>query len=117
MNSRSISYCNLRKSDLYRASQTINGQTSWISTSIVNQTAIWYIPEYKDWAIGYLKDIGGTKRQITSTENLNNTASEKWNISPTDISSKNWKYFNNGWKKPTEKWDIIVKCVDTSCPG
>merc|ERR1712062_534907 len=94
---------------IYRAYQTVNGKTSWISTSTVNQTAIWYIPEYKDWAIGYMKNIGGKIRQITSTSN-NETDS------PTEISSENWKYYNEGWKKPTQKWDIIVKCIDTVCP-
>ena len=106
-----------KESDLYRAHQTINGKTSWISAATENQTAIWYVPKYKDWAIGDVKHIGGFQRQITSTQNLNNQESKEWNLSPTDISSENWKYYDNGWKTPSEKWDIIVKCVDTVCPG
>ena len=107
----------LRKLSLYRPYLTINEKTSWISTSTENQTAIWYVPEYKDWAIGDVRKIGGKERLITSTENLNKEEAKKWNLSPTDISGENWKYYDNGWKKPIEKWDILVKCVDTVCPG
>ena len=107
----------MRKLSLYRPYLTINEKTSWISTSTENPTAIWYVPEYKDWAIGDVRKIGGKERLITSTENLNKEEAKKWNLSPTDISGENWKYYDNGWKKPTEKWDILVKCVDTVCPG
>ena len=52
------------KQGTYEESVTVNGKTSWIST--VNNTAIWYVPQFKEWAIGSALEIGTNWRGISS---------------------------------------------------
>ena len=44
------------KQGTYEESVTVNGKTSWISTG--NNMAIWYVPQFKEWAIGSALQIG-----------------------------------------------------------
>ena len=84
----------------YHFSSTVNGRPSWTSKS----RAIWYVPQYKDYRIGNLKDIGSTVGGITAFEN--NEVDD-----PQHIVS--WKYNkDNEWVSPNEKNDIIVECSD-----
>ena len=46
----------------YQLDQIVNGRSSWISVS----SAIWFIPEYNNWAIGNLGKIGTNWRSITA---------------------------------------------------
>ena len=48
----------------YQLDQIVNGRSSWISLS----SAIWFIPEYNQWAIGNLEKIGTKWRSITVTD-------------------------------------------------
>ena len=46
----------------YQLDQIVNGRSSWISVS----SAIWFIPDYNEWAIGKLGSIGTNWRSITA---------------------------------------------------
>ena len=46
----------------YQLSEEINGKPSWKSGT----EAIWYYPDFKEWAIGPLSDIGTSNRGISS---------------------------------------------------
>ena len=76
---------------IYGVYQTTNGRTSWKSGS----KAIWYIPDYDDWAIGELEDIGTTTREISAYD-------EQVDISPSDVPNDKWN----------KDGDIIVQCVN-----
>ena len=76
---------------IYAVHQETNGRTSWKSAS----KAIWYIPDYDDWAIGELEDIGTKTREI-------NSDGYQGDRSPSDVP-------NNEWSKDG---DIIVQCVN-----
>ena len=76
---------------IYGVYQTTNGRTSWKSAS----KAIWYIPDYDDWAIGELEDIGTETRYIYSY-------SGQGDRSPSDVPNDEWN----------EDGDIIVQCVN-----
>jgi len=84
------------ESGIYEKHQYINGKTSWISKT----NAIWYVPNYNSWAIGNLKDIGSTTREIASRSN---TANQK---SPYDVSNDDWFYVANGLyeAKKNQEW-------------
>ena len=47
---------------IYGVYQTSNGRTSWKSAS----KAIWYNPDYEDWAIGELEHIGTKIEELYS---------------------------------------------------
>ena len=49
---------------LYKKGGIVNGKRSWTTDS----QAIWFVPQYLDWAIGPLKDIGTNFRGITSID-------------------------------------------------
>ena len=84
---------------IYGVYQTTNGRTSWKSAS----KAIWYIPDYDDWAIGDLEDIGTKTREIKSN-------GDQSNRSPSEVPNNKWHYYKNGWKNVDG--EIIVKCVN-----
>ena len=85
----------------YQFSLTVNGRPSWTSKS----RAIWYVPQFKDYRIGHLKDIGATRGGITASEN--DEVADPQHI-------MYWKYHKDGdgWVSPTEESDIIVECID-----
>ena len=74
------------KQGTYQESVTVNGKTSWIST--VNNTAIWYVPQFKEWAIGAALQIGTNWRGISST------GASEWDC-PNLVPNSNWGYFND----------------------
>ena len=86
------------KQDTYQLSSIVNGRPSWISIS----QAIWYIPQFKNWAVGPLESLGTTNRGISSR--FYNEADDPKNI-------KYWDYYKSGsgWISP-EVNDIIIEC-------
>ena len=85
---------------IYGVYQTTNGKTSWKSTF----QAIWYVPDWKDWAIGKLENIGNETCGIWS----NNDEDYK---GPSDIPDNTWKYYNNG-KQNNGDGNIMVQCIN-----
>ena len=74
---------------IYAVHQETNGRTSWKSAS----KAIWYYPDWKEWFIGDLKDIGNKTYEIRSF-------GQSTDKSPSDVPNGYW----NGDD------DIIVQC-------
>jgi len=103
LGSEVIAYQNGRQG-LYQKYHKINGRASWISAS----RAIWYVPEFKDWAIGNLDNIGTKFRGIASR-------GDKESQSPLDIPDDHWMYFATKWKSPS-KSDVSIKCMDRKGP-
>ena len=94
-----------KKQGTFQLSSPVNGRLSWTSES----QAIWYVPFYKEWAIGNLDDIGERFRGITSQgkESLGNSET----YDPQDVLS--WLYWNGDeWLSPDEKNDIILQCIE-----
>ena len=87
------------KEGTYQLSSTVNGRPSWTTES----QAIWYVPEYKDWAIGSLENIGNTLSGISSVDD--NEVDD-----PQHMVS--WNYSNGDEWVVDEKNDIIVECID-----
>ena len=85
----------------YQSSSTVNGRPSWTSKS----QAMWYVPQFKDYRIGHLKDIGSTNGGIATSENDEL-------IDPQHAVS--WKYYkgDDGWVSSTKENEIIVECID-----
>ena len=79
-------------------SSNVNGRPSWISIS----QAIWYIPQFRNWAVGPLKSIGTTNRGISSR--FYNEADDPQNV-------KYWDYYKSGigWVS-TDVNDVIIEC-------
>ena len=85
----------------YKYIGNLNGRKYWSRSG--EKRAIWYVPEYKDWAIGnggiYL---GGEKRYITSVSDLETTCPNN--------ASNSWKYWDgNNW--------ISTNGVELNCEG
>ena len=76
---------------IYGVYQTTNGRTSWKSGS----KAIWNIPDYDDWAIGDLSNIGTKTYEIVSYGGQGDR-------SPSDVPNRKWN----------KDGDIIVQCVN-----
>ena len=76
---------------IYGVYQTTNGRTSWKSGS----KAIWFVPDWNDWAIGELKNIGTETLEIKSN-------GDQGDRSPSDVPNDEWN----------EDGDIIVQCVN-----
>ena len=86
------------KQGTFQLSSPVNGRPSWTSES----HAIWYIPIYKEWAIGNLDDIGEINGGIIS---------ERYSDVDDPRVILSWRY----WKgdelvSPDEKNDIIIEC-------
>ena len=93
-----------RREGIYEISNFVNGKPSWITDS----QAIWYVPKFKDWAIGYKSKIGTTRRGISSFGN-------QGNMDPDSVPNDQWKYFKkNHWSKPYSN-DINIRCSGKSC--
>lgn len=88
----------------YKYTGTKNGRAYWKKTD--NKRAIWYVSQYKDWAIGELKDLGTTRRSIA-------TMSDHQVECPyTNYNRAVWKYWNSGWKVCTN--NIKLECIDVN---
>ena len=84
----------------YEISGTINGRPSWIS----NDQAIWWLPQYSEWAIG--TELGSDIRGVTGVSSDNNDFA--W---PND-HKYTWKYWNGTAWTPAAN-DIKVQCKAT----
>merc|ERR1711935_734382 len=71
------------KSGTYQLSDFVNEKPSWILKS--NKTAIWYVPKWKEWIIGNLKDRGTTIGQLT-------TYSDQGEPDLFEVPAHNWYY-------------------------
>ena len=83
----------------YEISEIVNEKPSWASST----HAIWYIPDFNQWAIGNLDWIGNKSRSAFT--NL-----EEYQL--PDYYSNAWKYWNGNSFVPTNPNDIKVKCAD-----
>ena len=94
------------KQGTYEESATVNGKTSWISTD--NNMAIWYVPQFKEWAIGSALEIGTNWRGISST------GASEWDCPHLVPSSPEmglfWGYFNDAGWVTANFGDISVQC-------
>jgi len=90
------------KQGTYNISKTINDKPSWTSES----HAIWFIPQWNQWAIGPIDSLGTTRRGIRSSKD------SKDSKDPQNVVS--WDYRNmergrNGWWSADN--DILVECI------
>ena len=93
----------LRKHNDYQGTfekyQIVNGRRSWKTAT----SAIWFIPEFNNWAIGDLENIGTKTRVIASKTDFGDRM---------DDPSNKWDY----WSTKDEEWqtiqsgDIIIRC-------
>ena len=82
----------------FHLSSDVNGRESWTTSS----SAIWYLPEYKDWLIGNLDERGTRSRFITSRFVYDLEQ-------PYDVEY--WNYYQfGGWVTNGSATDVIVKC-------
>ena len=86
---------------IFQPSKPVNGRPSWTSAS----QAIWYIPEFGQWGIGNLGNIGTKFRGIKSID-----VDEL--VEPQNIMD--WQYYNvvTKWNIPDDKNDIIIECIN-----
>ena len=84
----------------YQQKGTINGRPYWVNPT--NDEAIWYYPQYKDWAIGPLSNLGTNWRSITSVGALEANC--------PDDDRADWKYWDGSWKKTKYTSDVQVEC-------
>ena len=86
---------------IYEISPSINDKPTWTSAS----DAIWYLPQYQDWAIGPKASIGKDWAGIFSQGNHGGS-------DPNSVPSNWWTYWNgNAWTY--QQNDIIIQCY---CP-
>ena len=88
---------------LYEKSTDINGRPSWIQTAI--SEAIWYIPEFKKWAIGPLSGRGKEERGI---------AGHFRDAPSLPYETISWEYYNESddiFVKESASGDISVQCA------
>ena len=83
---------------IYRYNGIVNEKHSWK----LEDQAIWFIPEFKDWAIGDLENIGGKKHRIRSTGDQD--------ADLFSIPKNKWQYFDDGWKS-VPSGDVVINCV------
>ena len=90
------------RQDIYRLSGLVNEKASWIS----KYQAIWYIPKYKNWGVGFLESLGSNSVGIKSGD-------DEWDDKfPYEIPSDQFWYGDDGrWKKPGAN-DISIDCID-----
>ena len=85
----------------YERSTDINERPSWIHTT--KSEAIWYVPQWKKWAIGSLSDRGTTIRGISGYM-------EDAPSLPYETIS--WEYWTgSSFKKESAIGDTSVQCV------
>ena len=84
----------------YKYDGYINDRKYWLRSG--GKRAMWYIPEYKDWAIGRESYLGGTLRFITSVSDLGTKCPYN--------RSNSWKYWDGS------NW-ISTNGVELNCEG
>ena len=91
-----------RQQGTYVLSETVNQKPSWMSKD--NKTAMWFIPDYQNWAIGRVKNIGSDKRGLASHGNHGN-------LEPYNVPSDQWDYYHRGsWRKASAS-DVRIDCT------
>ena len=75
---------------IYQYNGIVSGRNSWKS----EDNAFWYIPEFKEYSIGNLADIGTTNRGITSV-----------------IDEDKDKYWDGVSWKDVQIGDITISCI------
>ena len=86
---------------LYKKGGIVNGKRSWTTDS----QAIWFVPQFSDWAIGSLEKIGTKFRGITSSDDKDQSL--------FDVPNDRWQYWDSEFKD-IKDGDITIKCVDTT---
>ena len=87
----------------YQLSDFVNGKPNWISKK--NNKAIWYLPNYRDWFIGSIENIGTNFCTMYTTNNK-----EKL-LTPFNIPGKKWRYLmtKGKWSRAGIN-DVKIKC-------
>ena len=89
------------KQGIYQRSSCVNGRNSWVSPS----NAVWYVPHYQEWYIGYLENIG------TYLNGMQSFGQQGDLNCPYNVSIGNWQYFSGGaWIMPEDVNDISIGC-------
>ena len=84
----------------YKIADTINGKPSWI----LNDQAIWWVPEFSEWAIGNLDWLESVTRGLTGVPSDKNDFGWPYDQKYT------WKYWTgSGFTTPGAN-DIKVQC-------
>ena len=83
------------KPGTYNLSSTINGKPSWTSES----QAIWFIPQWNQWAIGPIGNLGTTFRGMRSSQ---------YNKDPQNVVFWEYNVKKSDWSSGGN--DIIVEC-------
>ena len=88
---------------IYSYKGDINGRKYWLKSD--GKQAIWYVPEFKDWAIGATANnkLGSRYRNICSVKNLETQC-------PYNTQNV-WKYHigNGEWKSTN---DVKLNCIN-----
>ena len=84
---------------IYQYNGIVNGKPSWKS----EDQAIWFYPEYEDWAIGPLKDIG------TGVSGISSVYDE--DIGILDVPINKWRYYDEGDWKDVKSGDLTFSCI------
>ena len=88
------------RQDTYELSETIHGKPSWKSST----QAIWYYPEFTDWAIGPLSNIGTNFRGITSV------GEEEYDC-PQQVPKDKWDFWDGSNWLTANLNDISFQCT------
>ena len=87
---------------IYERSTDINERPSWIHTT--KSEAIWYIPQWKKWAIGSLSDRG------TDIRGISGYMKDEPSLPYETIS---WEYWTgSSFEKESAFGDTSVQCVE-----
>ena len=87
------------KQGTYNLAMITNGKPSWTSES----QAIWFIPQWNQWAIGPIDALGTTGRGIRSSQ---------YSKDPQNVVSWDYSDMESGWWSADD--DIIVECISIS---
>ena len=85
------------RAGIYSYTGDINGRKYWLKSD--GTRAIWYVPDFKDWAIGSNDNLGSKTGGIFSTGNLETQC-------PHD-KQNNWKYYDEEWISSN---DVRLNC-------
>ena len=96
-------------SGTYLLSNPVNGKSSWLLYNPKKgyEYAIWYVPEYNDWAIGPLGNKGTNIRALTSfggqgSQDLLYVPKDKWNV----------------WNNQAQSWVLVgADDIEIQCKG
>ena len=90
-----------RQQGTYGLAATVNEMPSWLSRD--NKTAIWFIQEYQNWAIGRVSNLGTDKRGLASHGNHRN-------LEPHNVPNGQWDYYDRGSWRRAGISDVNIVC-------